>query len=149
MFQGNPEPMTHTASPDDRRFLRDLENASIGPAQFDHAAHVRAAYVFLVESASADRAAERMRDAIRGVLQHHALDESKYHETITRAWILAVRHFMEHTPPMGSAQTFIDANPRLLDAGIMMSHYSASLLFSAEARAAFVEPDLKSIPRHE
>lgn len=29
----------------------------------------------------------------------------------------------------------------------MMTHYSAGLLFSDEARAAFVEPDLDPIPR--
>jgi hypothetical protein len=50
---------------------------------------------------------------------------SKYHETITRAWILAVRRFMELTPAADSADTFIDANPRLLDSKIMFTHYSA------------------------
>jgi hypothetical protein len=30
----------------------------------------------------------------------------------------------------------------------MMTHYSAGLLFSDEARARFLEPDLGDIPRH-
>ncbi len=36
----------------------------------------------------------------------------------------------------------------MLDAKIMMTHYSAEVLFSDEARAEFVEPDLEPIPRH-
>jgi len=31
----------------------------------------------------------------------------------------------------------------------MLTHYSAGLLFSADARARFVDPDLEEIPRHE
>jgi hypothetical protein len=37
----------------------------------------------------------------------------------------------------------------MLDTKLMMAHYSAELLFSDEARARFVEPDLDQIPRHE
>jgi hypothetical protein len=36
-----------------------------------------------------------------------------------------------------------------LDSKIMLLHYSAGLLFSPEARAAFVEPDLDPIPRYK
>jgi len=43
---------------------------------------------------------------------------------------------------------FIEANPILLDGKIMLTHYSADLLFSEEARARFVEPNLDEIPRH-
>jgi hypothetical protein len=46
-----------------------------------------------------------------------------------------------------SASDFITRNPELLDSRIMLTHYSASVLFSAEAREAFVEPDLDPIPR--
>jgi hypothetical protein len=90
-----------------------------------------------------------MRDTLRGFLEHHGIPVSKYHETITRAWIMAVRHFMDRTPPTPSADTFIDGNPRLLDPKIMLTHYSAELLFSPEARARFVEPDIDPIPRRE
>jgi hypothetical protein len=31
----------------------------------------------------------------------------------------------------------------------MLTHYSAEVLFSPEARARFVEPDLEKIPRHD
>jgi hypothetical protein len=41
------------------------------------------------------------------------------------------------------------SNPILLDSKIMLTHYSAEVLFSPEARARFVEPNLESIPRHD
>jgi hypothetical protein len=34
-----------------------------------------------------------------------------------------------------------------LDSKIMLTHYSAAVLFSADARAAFVQPDVDPIPR--
>jgi hypothetical protein len=55
---------------------------------------------------------------------------------------------MEISPGAESADTFIDNNPRMLDTQIMMTHYSAAVLFSDEARARFVEPNLSPIPRH-
>jgi hypothetical protein len=140
--------MTHRISPEDRRFLAELEACALEPDQFDHRAHVRAAYVYLAEH-EVDGAAERMRDTLRAFLMHHGIDVSKYHETITRAWILAVRHFMELTPPSGSADEFIQSNPRLLDSRIMLTHYSAERLFSPKARTEFVEPDIEPIPGHE
>lgn len=140
--------MAHLTSSSDEAFLADLESARLEPGQFDHRAHLRAAYSYLA-AADSDRATERMRDTLLGFLKHHGVDPSKYHETITRAWILAVRHFMQRTPAAQSADEFIDANPQLLDPEIMLTHYSAELLFSPRARAEFVEPDLGPIPRHD
>lgn len=90
-----------------------------------------------------------MKSALLAFLKHHGVDPSKYHETMTRAWIMAVRHFMERTPDADSADAFIDANPRLLDPKIMLTHYSAELLFSDEARDAFAVPDIDPIPTYE
>lgn len=140
--------MAHTVSTSDQRFRDAFSAGTVTPGMFDHRAHVRLAYVFLAEH-DADLATELMRSALLAFLKHHGIDATKYHETMTRAWILAVRHFMERTPSTASADQFIDVNPVLLDSKIMMTHYSAGLLFSAEARARFVEPDLQAIPRHD
>lgn len=40
---------------------------------------------------------------------------------------------------------FTAANPMLLDAKVMLTHYSTNLLVSPEARARFVEPDVQRI----
>ena len=139
--------MKYSLSQEDRRFTQAFQSGALLPAEFDHRAHVRLAYVFLSEH-DTETATSCMRDALVAYLKHHGIDASKYHETLTRAWILAVRHFMERTGDTPSADAFIDANPLLLDSRIMLTHYSAELLFSPQARAGFIEPDLEIIPGH-
>ena len=137
----------HTASTDDEAFARAFEACEVPPSAFDHAAHVRLAYVYLCDG-SIDSAVDRMRAALFAFLAHVGVDPAKYHETLTRAWILAVAHFMNQSAPCESATTFMGRNPRLLDSKIMLSHYSAKLLYSPQARQDFVEPDVSPIPRH-
>jgi hypothetical protein len=139
--------LSHNLSKNDREFRAAFEAGAYAPADFSHRAHVRLAYVYLAGS-DVDLALERMRAALVSFLSHHGIPASKYHATLTRAWILAVHHFMHRSPEATSADDFIERNPLLLDSKIMLTHYSADLLFSDQARADFVEPDLDPIPRH-
>lgn len=138
---------SHHLSTADRAFRDDFEAGRCTPESFDHRAHVRLAYVYLAER-DTDAAVTCFRDALLAFLERHGIDRSKYHETLTRAWILAVRHFMEQGGGASSADAFMDANPRLLDPKVMLTHYSTGRLFSPEARARFAEPDLDEIPRY-
>ena len=140
--------LKHMLSADDQRFREDFEAGRVAPADFNHRAHVRIAYIYLAQNAP-EAAIELMRSALRDFLRHHGIAPEKYHETLTRAWILAVRYFMGRAAPAASADAFIDANPELLDSKIMMTHYSAELIFSPEARARFVAPDIQPIPPPE
>jgi hypothetical protein len=140
--------MKHQLSKADREFKAQFETCVLSPSEFNHRAHIRLAYVYLVEN-DEDRACRLMRDSLLRFLNHHGVELSKFHETMTRAWILAVRHFMEKDSGADSADTFIEHNPEMLDKNIMLTHYSAELLFSNEAREQFVDPDLDPIPRHE
>lgn len=137
----------HILSADDRRFQADFAAGRLSPAQFNHRAHLRLAYTYLVEYTD-EAALALFRKALLRFLEFHGVDASKYHETLTGAWILAVRHFMEKTAPASSFEAFINENSVLLDSRIMMTHYSNELLFSPGARQQFVEPDLSPIPRH-
>ena len=130
----------------DRHFRSAFEAYLILPSQFTHEAHVRLAYTYLVEHEDVETAVETMRRRLLQFLEYHDIPRSKYHETLTRAWILAVRHFMNRSGASNSAAEFIEANRQLLDSQIMLTHYSAAVLFSAEARASFVEPDIEPIP---
>ena len=136
----------HSSSAADRAFLESFETCAIAPSAFHHREHVRLAYVYLCDGDVVD-AHRRLRASLLAFLAHNGVDPAKYHETITRAWILAVDHFMERAEPAASFDDFIAANPRLLDTSIMLTHYSKERLFSDEARAAFVEPDLDPIPK--
>ena len=140
--------MTHLLSADDRAFRVQFESCAYPPAQFGHRAHLRIAYVYLTAHDS-ETAHQQMREALLKFLRRNGVDVSKYHETLTRAWILAVRHFMEATASSDSSASFIEQNPEMLDSKIMMTHYSAETLFSDEVRVKFVEPDLDPIPRYD
>jgi hypothetical protein len=139
--------MKHELSLSDREFRAAFEAGAYAPADFSHRAHVRLAYVYLASN-DVERSCVLMSNALRAFLRHHGIPATKYHETLTRAWVLAVHHFMHRSPEAESADDFIDRNPLLLDTKIMLTHYSAGLLFSDAARTAFVEPDLDPIPRH-
>ncbi|MFN0124747.1 MAG: hypothetical protein ACKV2V_29950 [Blastocatellia bacterium] len=140
--------MKHLSSVEDQNFRRAFESCQYSPSAFDHQAHLRLAYIYLTEH-DADTAHQLMRGALLSFLEHHGIDVTKYHETMTEAWIMAVQHFMENTQSCESGDTFIRRNPGMLDAGIMLTHYSAEVLFSNEARIKFVEPDLDPIPRYQ
>ncbi|WP_233595387.1 MULTISPECIES: hypothetical protein [Corallococcus] len=135
---------SHTLSDADRTFRTAFETCAIAPAAFSHEAHVRLAYVYLSEHGT-EEAIARMRNALQQFLAHNGIPATKFHETLTRAWILAVGYFMGKASSTSSAD-FIQKNPELLDSGIMLTHYSAQVLFSPDARASYVEPDLDPIP---
>ena len=132
-------------SDSDRLLQMAFESGRLPTAQFTHRAHVVVAYGYLAQDGVA-AATIHMREGLLSYLRHHGIDPTKFHETLTTAWILAVWHFMQKSAPCQSADDLIARNPELLDAGIMLTHYSASRLFSDEARAAYIEPDLQAIP---
>jgi hypothetical protein len=135
----------HDLSPEDLDFQSAFEAHIVTPAQFTHAAHVRLAYVYLAQY-EVEPAVRRMREALLSFIERNGIPRSKFHETITRAWVLAVGHFMDRSTSTSFAE-FVAKNPELLDSKIMLTHYSARVLFSADARESFLEPDLDPIPR--
>jgi len=138
----------HLLSREDQEFKSQVEACEFPVPEFDHRAHLRLAYVYLVEG-SAEQAVQLMREALTGLLKHAGVDPSKkYHETLTEAWILAVHHFMSNTDSCESTDDFIEKNNVMLDSKIMMMHYSAEVLFSEQARQSFVEPNISPIPRY-
>lgn len=140
--------MKHLLSEEDREFKNLVESCEFPVTEFDHRAHIRLAYVYLAGN-STDESVHLVRDALTALLRNAGVDPSqKYHETLTEAWVLAVNHFMQSTDDSQSADDFIEKNTVMLDSKIMMTHYSAEILFSDEARKAFVEPNLDPIPRH-
>ena len=141
--------MQHLTSQSDERFLTALEDGQFPVADFDHRAHLRLAYIYLVKDSPPEQSVRRMKATLIHLLERAGIDPvEKYHETLTTAWILAVRHFMNKTSESESADTFIERNPIMLDSKIMLTHYSTELLFSPQARVRFVEPNLDPIPRH-
>ena len=132
-------------SPGDREFLNAFERCEIAPENFRHRDHVRLAYIYLTLH-DIDAALSAMRTGLHRFLAHVGAPPTQYHETVTRAWLLAVEHFMREAGETSSFEQFAAAAPRLFAQGAMETHYTPELLWSEEARARFVEPDLQPIP---
>lgn len=127
----------------DVELTRALERGQIANDAFHHASHLHVAWVYLAESSSVQQAADKMRNTLRRFAA--ALGKpQKYHETITLFWV----HFLARAKAATCGQRLEDvvcANPQLLEKNFPLAYYSAERLFSDEARALWVEPDLKPL----
>ncbi|MEO7386401.1 MAG: hypothetical protein ABIX37_05655 [Gammaproteobacteria bacterium] len=135
---------THAASPCDIGFRVAFEAGHIPPSEFNHLGHLRLAYVYLVEG-GIEQGERQMREALLAFVAANHVPASNFHVTLTRAWLLAVWHFMNRRESYSFAEFAANSAP-LLDSKVMLTHYSAETLYSAVARATFVEPDLEAIP---
>jgi len=77
-------------------------------------------------------------------------DTRGYHETITRFFLLAIRHALSRDDATRPAHARVNA---LLDAGglgsgkrALFPYWSEAQLFSVEARRRWVPPDLAPLP---
>jgi hypothetical protein len=127
----------------DQAFARAFENGEITPAQFDHRAHVRVAWVYLNEGPSFDQALPRMRAAIQRFAAA-AGASTKYHETITVLWMRLLAG-VKARGASGELADVLLAHPALADKDLPLQYYSRDRLFCDEARAAWVEPDRKPV----
>jgi hypothetical protein len=138
----------HLVSESDLRFRVKFESCDVDGAAFRHREHLRIAYIYLAQHPFPEASA-KMEGGLRKLLAHLGAPASKYHATLTAAWLLAVRHVMEKCGATADFQQFLDAGgARLLDKTIMAAHYSPEVLSSPEARRAFVPPDWQQFADH-
>jgi hypothetical protein len=110
---------------------------------FGHREHLELAWRYLHE-ADLDGAQGLMSDAIRHVATSHGMPD-RYHHTITLTWLrLVAVHVDRWDAPTFDA--FIERNAGLLDKDLLSHHYSRDVLGAADARAAWVDPDLRPLP---
>jgi hypothetical protein len=127
----------------DVELTRALERCDIGNEDFHHASHLHVAWVYLAESSSMQQAAAKMRKTLRRFTAA-AGKPQKYHETITLFWV----HLLARARAVSRRERLEDivqANPQLLEKNFPLTYYSAERLFSEEARARWMEPDLKPL----
>jgi len=82
---------------------------------------------------------------IRAFAKHHGAG-SKYHHTITVAWMRLVRHAARPAPPAQNFNSFAAAHPGLFNPQLLEDYYSKARLQSDAARHDWIEPDLRSLP---
>lgn len=128
--------------------LRRFEDCTLPRDEWTHAAHLTVALWHLLEY-DWEEAVSRVR---RGILRYNAAHGVRttptggYHETLTLFWMRRVRAFLEDgrneaRSLVALANDLADA----LDSRLPFEYYTRERLFSSEARAAWVEPDLKSL----
>jgi hypothetical protein len=136
---------------DDGALLTAFESQTIPHAEWNHRAHVRVAYLYLVRH-EFDAALDRMRRGIQAlnlVLGVQDSLESGYHETLTHAFLRIIHTTIKTFGPAESSDEFCDQQPQLLQRKILRLFYSRARIVSWEAKRTFVEPDLAPFPRHK
>ena len=114
-----------------------LERCLLSAAEFHHRDHLTVAVVYLY-AAELDAAYERMRSTLLRFVAHHG--GSRYHETITRFWMVQVSRYLDRALCLNESVRRV--TEALADKDLVYSYYSRELLKSTEAKQRWVEPDL-------
>lgn len=124
-------------------FLRAFEDGSLPVDEFDHEAHVHAAWCCL-DRYGRQEGTRRFRTALMRLVRLHGA-EDKYHETMTTAFLELIEHRRRKDADWPS---FRRQNRELLDRGldVLLSFYSRERLFSDQARQTFIGPDRGDLP---
>jgi len=128
-----------------RDVVRGFEDATIARDKWKHAEHLTVALHYLslndIETATA-----KMRAGIFRLLEAFGVDRSKedpYHETLTVFWMRTVADF---SASKNGASLLNKANElvAMYDKDYPLKFYSREYLFSDEARARFVQGNLRN-----
>ena len=125
----------------DEAFLTRFEAASL--PSFDHRDHLRVA-IADARRGGVEHSIAGAREGLRRFTAAHG-QAGRYHDTLTTAWARVVAHYASLARE-DDFDAFLAAHPRLLERDLLSAHYSCERLFSAAARAGFVEPDLLALP---
>lgn len=129
---------------DDNDFLRAFFAGWPGDERFGHHQHLRLAWL-VIERHGPEPAADIVGEGIRRMAAAQG-KAALYNETITRFWVRLLAHVRERTSPAGGIDDAIAAVPMLADKNIVLRHWSRTALFGPDARARWVEPDLRPLP---
>ena len=129
----------------DDELLAALEAGTLPEARFDHAAHVRAAYLYL-RRLPFPQAVATMCTTIRNYAR--ALGKSeRYHETITIAFMSLIHGQIWRQAEGAGWEEFRARNPQLLRSDALLAYYPKAVLESPEARARFLLMPLAGEPQ--
>ena len=118
-----------------------FEQGSLDPARFNHRLHLSLAWSYLQRDGFPEGALHFRRHLQNYVAKVGA--QSKYHETITWAYLVLLNEERcLRSPPGESFDAMIQRRPELLDHrnGPIARYYSKAQLDSAEARRVFMFP---------
>lgn len=122
----------------DPEFIAALESCTLPAAEFNHAAHVRAAYLYLRQG-SFGTAIDRTETAIRRYATSLGQPD-RYHDTITVAFLALIRQRICERGDGGGWAGFASANPDMFERDLLLRYFPRSQLDTPLARKVFVLP---------
>ncbi|NNE99394.1 MAG: hypothetical protein HKN25_10285 [Pyrinomonadaceae bacterium] len=126
--------------------IEKFESCSIERGTWGHPEHLIVAYHYASKN-DFETALSKMRDGIFILLKSFKVDLTKempYHETLTVFWMRTIFEFAKDNS--GFSVETINKMIEKFDKNYPGEFYTHEHLFSEEARAKFVEPDVKRIP---
>ena len=124
--------------------VRRFESCEYKPEEFFHARHLTVAawYFANFDWKIAD---ERMRSGLQKFIRYHR--KNGYHVTITEFWLQMVKRTMDGRgqgeDPLSRVNLVVAG---LNNKGLIYEHFSRERVDSPEAKAQWLEPDLKKLP---
>jgi len=128
--------------------LRDLvmsfEACSFHPSEFRHHQHLAVA-LWYVWHLSSEAAVDRITNGIRRLAETYG--KTGYHEMTSLFWVRMVSDFATKADRTQSLATIENQLiGQFENKNLIFDYFSAGLVSSAEAKAKWVEPDLKRLP---
>lgn len=131
------------------RIARQFIDRTLAKVEWTHEAHLRVGLWHLLRY-TPEESLERLRQGIRTYNETIGVTNSEtsgYHETLTRFYVGLLTWFLDgHDRSMSDDRLARVLIHELGDRDLPLTYYSRELLESAEARAGWVEPDLRLLP---
>lgn len=131
------------------RLAEAFATQTLPKPDWTHRAHLLVA-LWYATGLPADQALEAVRQGIQRLNAAHGVVSTPthgYHETITRAYMRLIVRFVREASP---GESWASRAERLMarhgERDHLLRHYTRNRLFSAEARAGWIEPDLVPLP---
>ena len=135
-YQGTRCPPAAASAPlADAQFLAALEDCTLPADCFDHAAHVRAGYLYLRRQPFPQATAAMCATIARYAAALGKPD--RYHETITVAFMALINAQLRRPGNGAGWADFSARNPQLLRSDALLAYYPRAVLESREARSCF------------
>lgn len=129
------------------RLVKEFEAGTISRKEWTHRAHLTVA-LWYARDHDLDSAVEKMRVGIFNLLKSFGVDLTKempYHETLTVFWMRTVFDYLENSKERDLLRHLANSLIETCgDSGLPLKFYSREVLFSAEARAKYIEPNFKN-----
>ncbi|MGA8307434.1 MAG: hypothetical protein WB723_17310, partial [Candidatus Acidiferrales bacterium] len=124
--------------------VRRFENCSYTSEEFVHARHLTVAAWYLA-TMEFKAALEKMRAGLRRFIAHHG--KNGYHLTITEFWLERVEKLVveRRDAEKGLVPLVNSVVECCSDKNLIYEFYSRERIASAEAKAAWIKPDIKSM----